>query len=205
LFFSGRKTAIIRLSSNASPATRYLQCAGIATRVGARRFHSFHPAPMHTLLSESRRPLLRKWVSVAVISAIVFVAACSSDIGAAKLKSIPKGAKRDVVLAAMGTGPLAAATPVDAPRIVDGFRRQKYLTGGQTYEVLWYREEPGSLADPITKERETPIVIQGDTLLLWGWSKYTPFAAKLNLPDPTHDKARADSIQRLQNPGTPKP
>lgn len=155
---------------------------------------------MNTPLSATRQPTVRRWISAGTISAALLLAACNSDVGASRLKSIPNGAHRDAIVTAMGTGPLSPTSPADAPRIVNGFRRQMYITGGQTYEILWYREAPGSLADPIVKERETPIVVQNDTLLLWGWSKYSPFAAKLNLPDPTHDKERADSILKAQNP-----
>jgi hypothetical protein len=155
---------------------------------------------MHTRSSAPRLASVRRWIGPIALTGIVLLAGCSSDVGSSKLKNIPKGAHRAEVVAAMGTGPLVATSPSDAPRIVNGFRRQMYLTGGETYEIIWYRDQPGALADPITKAVETPVVVQGDTLLLWGWSKYTPFAAKLNLPDPTHDQARADSILRAQNP-----
>ncbi|MEP6833427.1 MAG: hypothetical protein ABJB74_08530 [Gemmatimonas sp.] len=131
------------------------------------------------------------------------VAACGpSDLGASKLKALPKGATRDAVLAAMGTGPLSPTSPNQQPRIVNGFRHQVYLNlkGGSNYEFLWYREEPGTVDDPIIKARETPIVIVGDTMLGWGWKFFSEYAKQEHLPDPSQDKARLDSIFKANNP-----
>ena len=89
---------------------------------------------------------------------------------------------------------------VDAPRIVSGFRRQMFITGGKTYEVLWYREDPGSLNDAIVHEHETPILLQGDSLLGWGWKFFSAKAKEINLPDPSRDKERMDSIVKSQSP-----
>ncbi|MDQ6611708.1 MAG: hypothetical protein M3Y64_04685 [Gemmatimonadota bacterium] len=157
---------------------------------------------MRILLSKRIQLLQTRAVVFGGIAATILATACGpSDVGAGKLKSIPKGAHRPEILSVMGTGPLVSAIPADAPRIINGFRRQMYLTGGKTYEIFWYRDEPGSLNDAIVRERETPVVMQGDTLLGWGWKFYSPFAKQINLPDPSHDKERADSIMKAQNPG----
>ena len=154
---------------------------------------------MHTPLSHRGQSRLSRWIGAAAIAATVFLAACGqSDVGKAKLKSIPPAARRDAVLAAMGTGPLAPTFPNEAPRIVNGFRRQMYITNGKTYEIFWYREEPGTVADPILKERETPVVMEGDTLAGWGWKFFSAYAATTHLPDPTQEKARLDSIYKAQ-------
>lgn len=159
---------------------------------------------MHTPLSHSRRSQFSRWAGAITLTGSLLLAACGpSDIGASKLKPLHSGATRDQVLAAMGTGPLAPTKPADQPRIVNGFRRQMFITSGQAFEVFWYREEPGTVEDPILKERETPVLMVGDTLAGWGWKFYSPFAAKINLPDPTADQARLDSIYRSQNKGKP--
>lgn len=153
---------------------------------------------MHTLLS-NRRHTLSRWVGAAAIATTVFLAACGpSDVGSAKLKTIPKASRREAVLSGMGTGPLAPTQPTDVPRIVNGFRRQMYITNGKTYEIFWYREEPGTVNDPIVRERETPVVMEGDTLAGWGWKFFTPYAHSTHLPDPSQDKARLDSIYKAQ-------
>ncbi|MEO7996790.1 MAG: hypothetical protein ABI852_05060 [Gemmatimonadaceae bacterium] len=162
------------------------------------------PIPMHTLLSYRRRASLTRWVGAAAVGATIFLAACGpSDVGSEKLKKIPAAARREAVLAAMGTGPLSPVTPSDQPRIVNGFRRQMYFTNGKTYEIFWYRSEPGTVADPIVKDRETPVVMEGDTLAGWGWKFFTPYAATTHLPDPTQDKARLDSIVKSQRRPAP--
>lgn len=159
---------------------------------------------MHTSLSNRRQSLLPRWVGIAALTTTVIFAACGpSDVGAAKLKAIPKASRRETVLAAMGNGPLVPTTPGDQPRIVNGFRRQMYITHGKTYEIFWYRDEAGTVADPILKERETPVVMEDDTLAGWGWKFFTPYAASAHLPDPSQEKARLDSIYKAQRIAKP--
>lgn len=155
---------------------------------------------MHTSLSAQHRPFLRRVLAGATIVSALFFAGCSSDVGSAKLKKLPKAASRDAILAAMGQGPLAATSPADQPRVINGFRYQIFLWEGTKWELVWYRDDPGMLSDVITKEHDTPVLIESDTLVLWGWKKFTPFAAKHNLPNPIMDRARADSIMKSQNP-----
>lgn len=147
-------------------------------------------------------PRTSRWLGAAALLTTLALAACGpSDVGASKLKSLPKGAPRASILAAMGTGPLSPTQPAEQIRIVNGFRYQRFITnGGQSYELLWYRDEPGTLADPILKTRETPIVVVGDTLVGWGWKFFTPYAKTIPLPDPSQDQARMDSIYKSQNP-----
>jgi len=157
---------------------------------------------MHTLLSHHRLSRPSRWLGAAALLTTLALAACGpSDVGASKLKALPKAAPRASILAVMGTGPLSPTQPAEQPRIVNGFRYQRFITnGGQNYEVLWYREEPGTVQDPILKTKETPIVVVDDTLVGWGWKFYTPYAKTIPLPDPSQDKARIDSIYKSQNP-----
>lgn len=156
---------------------------------------------MHTLLSHRRITKPSRLVGAAALLTTLVLAACGpSDVGASRLKPLKTGAKRDAVLAAMGTGPLSPVDRSQEPRIVNGFRHNVYLANGGSYEILWYREEPGTVEDPILKTRETPIVIVADTMLGWGWKFYTPYAKQERLPDPSQDKARLDSIYKAQNP-----
>ncbi len=154
------------------------------------------PFPMHTSLSvvgAARRTVARATLLVG----LGLLAACGpSDVGASRLKSVEPGTNRAVVVAAMGNGPLASAVASDAPRLVNGFRRQAFITQGRNLEVLWYREAPGSLNDPIERRLETPIVIEADTLVGWGWKFYPQFAADNNLPDPERDRVWQDSVNK---------
>ena len=144
----------------------------------------------------------RRWRIVAATITLGVLAACSGDLGAAKLKGIPKGAKRDVVLSTMGTGPLTATSETDALRVVNGFRRQIFISQARQIEVLWYREQPGTLDDAISQETETPVVVEADTLVGWGWKFYSPFAVTMKLPDPVRDSIRLDSMVKASAPKT---
>lgn len=155
-------------------------------------------------MSYRRQSLTSRWLGAAALVTTLMLAACGpSDVGADKLKAIPKAARREAVLAGMGTGPLSPVTPAEQPRIVNGFRHQMYITNGKTYEIFWFRTEPGTVSDPILKERETPVVMEDDTLAGWGWKFFSPYAAKVPLPDPTQDKARLDSIVKSQRRPAP--
>ena len=149
------------------------------------------------------RSIVRVFVRTLTAAAVISLAACgSSDVGAAKLKVLKTNTSRDSVLAIMGTGPLAG-TGVDTLRMAHGFRRQAFMVAGAQYEVLWYRDTPGTLDDPILKERETPLVIEDNKLKGVGWSFYDKLAQEKNLPNPSLSKQRLDSIVQSQQPKKP--
>lgn len=142
--------------------------------------------------------------SVTVAAALLLagaLAACGpSDVGASRLKALDPGASRDAVVAAMGAGPLASADTKDVPRLVNGFRRQAFITNGRAVEILWYREAPGSLDDPILRTAETPVVIEADTLVGWGWKFFPQFASDNNIPDPERGQRWEDSVAKASAP-----
>lgn len=151
----------------------------------------------HTRSTRNPRQVLQTIGAAALLS---ILAACGGDLGEEKLKTIPPGANREAVLSTMGAGPLVATQEFDRRRVVNGFRAMKFITQGRTIEVLWYREQPGSLEDVITQKTETPVVIEADTLVGWGWKFYHPFAVTMKLPDPIKDAARIDSMSKAQQP-----
>ena len=158
---------------------------------------------MHTYSSVSTRfarVASSRWRLLGAALATSLLVACGGDLGEEKLKSIPPGANRDAVLSTLGTGPVAAVRENDQLRVVSGFRRQGFVTKARQIEVVWYREQPGSLEDPITQKTETPVVIEADSLLGWGWKFYHPLADSLKLPDPIKDAARIDSMSKAQQP-----
>nr|MCU0636690.1 DUF3192 domain-containing protein [Gemmatimonadaceae bacterium] len=121
---------------------------------------------------------------LAASGALIVLAACGpSDIGAAKLKGLEHGTPRATVLERIGNGQLSATGP-DAMRIVNGHMHQVFLSKGERYEVVWYRETPGALTDSLTKETVTPIVFHADTLEGWGWKYFDKRSAEVNLPHP---------------------
>lgn len=152
---------------------------------------------MHSISSGAapRRRVLTQGLAVGAIA--LLLAACGpSDVGASRLKPLKPGADRSLVVSTMGNGPLASNVAADAPRLVSGYRRQAFISNGRTIEVLWYREAPGSLNDPILKTVETPIVVEADTLVGWGWKFYPKFAADNNIPDPERDRKWQDSVDK---------
>ena len=131
---------------------------------------------------------------------LVAVACGPSDlVGKTKLSAVHSGMKQAEVVAIMGTGPLKPHQVADSLRVVNGFRTQAFIVAGETYRVLWYREAPGSLEDAITREKETPILLQRDTVVSVGWNDFDEAAEKLNLPNPYRASARIDSISKSQN------
>lgn len=122
------------------------------------------------------------------LGAVLVLAACgdsSPDIGADKLEPLAEGTPKDSVLLVMGEGPLTAQF-ADTLRLEKGFRRETYLIDGKQYEVLYYRELQGNVAEPVQQAKETPIVLQNGKVLGWGWKYYVKTAMPdLKLPNPT--------------------
>jgi len=135
----------------------------------------------------------RLWAPALLLSVL---AACgpSDLVGKDKIGQIEVGMRRDAVLSVLGRGVLNPNQPSDSLRLIQGFRQQQFLSGGNNYQILWYREKPGTVEEQITRENETPVLFQGDTVIAAGWSDFDDAAAKLNLPNPYRAKERLDSL-----------
>jgi hypothetical protein len=56
---------------------------------------------------------------------------------------------------------------------------------GKAFEVLYYRELQGNVAEQVQQAKETPIVLQNGKVLGWGWKYYLEAMESLKLPNPT--------------------
>ncbi|WP_411281871.1 hypothetical protein [Gemmatimonas sp.] len=149
---------------------------------------------MHTRFVKTARLALATFI-------LASLAACSSDLGSAKIKQIPKDGTVEQVIAELGDGPLKAQLPADSVRLVGGFRRETYIAGGGKVDVIWYREEPGTLEDVIDKTTETPVVLKDGKFQGGGWSYYEEFASKAGIPNAIRGRERLDSISKAQSAG----
>lgn len=122
--------------------------------------------------------------SIALLS-LAALAACGSDeAGSDRLSGLKEGMTIQEALVEMGQGPLTAVR-ADTMRVVNGFRRSTYFINGSNWEIIYAREIPGDVAEPVLQARETPIVFQDGKLLGWGWRFYVDEAiAKYGLPTP---------------------
>jgi len=129
---------------------------------------------------------------------LLSLAACgpSDLVGEDKLGKIKEGAKLADVAAAIGEGPLKPLQPGDSLRLLHGYRNQQFLAKGQTYRVIWLRDEPGSLEDEVVREKESPIVMVGDSVIGTGWTFFDETAESVGLPNPYRAKERLDSMSR---------
>jgi hypothetical protein len=126
--------------------------------------------------------LVRSAALLLVASAV----ACggSDEAGSDHLSGLKEGMTTAQALETMGTGPLAG-TYSDTMRITRGFRRSRYLLNGVTFEVIYARDLPGDVKEPVLQARETPVVFRNDTLQGWGWKYYAETAIpKFALPTP---------------------
>lgn len=130
----------------------------------------------------------RSW---AMALAAASLAACGDkQVGADLLKPVHAGMPRDSVMALMGTGPLTA-NYADTLRLDHGFRVEKYLVDGKMYEVVYYREQPGNVAEPVEQYTETPVVLADGKVLGWGWKYYVETAMEeLKLPTPIKEQPK---------------
>lgn len=153
-----------------------------------------------------RTQLVRFTTMSVLAGAVIFAAACgSSDLGGDKLKALKTGDTRAKVAEVMGTGPLSATSEADSTRMMQGYRLQRYVTNGNTHEIIWYREEPGSIEDSLVAHLVTPVVLVSDTVVGWGWSFFNKYASTNGLPNPSKDAGRLDSIAKSQMPSGKTP
>jgi len=174
-----KAVAVDCLRARAQPNARTAQRSPVRTI-------NFKPTSMHKYFVRS--------MSCSLIVAALFVTACGdSQVGNSKLEAIHEGTSRDSVFTILGEGPLSA-TGSDTARVVKGFRHMRYLTAGKLFEVVYYREQMGSVTEPVEQAIETPIVIADNKTLGWGWKFYVDAMKKYNLPTPLVEKvAKKDS------------
>lgn len=141
---------------------------------------------------------------LALFALTVLFAACeSSDVGAKILKPVHAGMPRDSVMAILGTGPLTARN-ADTLRLDHGYRTSTYLIDGKYFAVLYYREQPGDVAEAVQQDTETPIVLANDKVLGWGWKFYVGAMEKYKLPSPITAKTQpAPAPARAPAPAAP--
>ena len=121
----------------------------------------------------------------ALLVAVSLTACGADEAGAEKLELLSVGISSDSLFKLLPTGPVSAEG-ADTVRVRHGYRMSRYLVGGQTYAVLYVRDEPGNVVELVEQKRETPIIIDGSGKVIgWGWKFYVEEGIKkIGLPTP---------------------
>ncbi len=135
-------------------------------------------------------------------------AACgTSEVGSSTLNDLAVGMTRNEVLSRIGTGPLTAVG-TDSARLINGFRHMRYFSAGKNFEVIYFREELGSVSDPVEQKLETPIVLVDEKVLGTGWQFYVDAMKTYGLPTPLLEKVApppASTDTGIPSPVEPTP
>ncbi|MES2525392.1 MAG: hypothetical protein V4617_22060 [Gemmatimonadota bacterium] len=127
---------------------------------------------------------VRRFLPLALAASALLLAACGDkEVGSSLLKPVHEGMPKDSLAGIIGNGPLTAQF-ADSARLERGFRRSVYIVDGKQYEVLYYREAPGNVAESVLQAVETPVVLSDGKVLGWGWKFYNEAMEKYNLPSP---------------------
>ena len=132
------------------------------------------------------RHSVKALVFVSLAAALTTLGACSDrkEVGADVLEAVEAGVPRDSLFELMGKGPLTA-NYADTLRVDHGFRLSKYFVNGDFFEVVYFREAPGDVAEPVKQAQETPVILRNGKVLGWGWRFYVEEGiGKLGLPTP---------------------
>ena len=133
--------------------------------------------------------------TIPLVTALALAACGPSDlVGKEKVADLRVGMPRDSVLAILGTGSMAPNQPSDSLRLLKGFRQQQFYSNGTLYQIIWYREKPGSVEEPIARETDTPVVLAVDLVVAAGWAGFDEAASRLNIPNPYRGQERLNSL-----------
>jgi hypothetical protein len=141
-------------------------------------------------------------VPVALVATLV---ACGSpEAGAERLEKLTVGITGDSVITLLGEGALTASG-ADTSRVDHGHRKSRYFVEGKVYTVIYARDEPGDVSEPVRQQVETPIVLSPSNIVLgWGWKYYVEEAmGTLKLPTPLKEafkSKRQDSSSVVAEP-----
>jgi hypothetical protein len=129
------------------------------------------------------RPFVR-YVPAALLLSLAVACSGGDQPGGEHLKNLKEGMTMDAALESMGKGPLTA-TYSDTVRVANGYRRMRYFINGADYQVVYARDLPGDVKEPLLQANETPIVFKDGKLIGFGWRYYVDEAiGKLGLPTP---------------------
>jgi hypothetical protein len=140
-------------------------------------------------------PQRRRSIVLSHAALLIALAACGDrEAGADKLEDLTAGMSTDSLYASLGAGPLTA-TGADTVRVRNGWRLSRYFVEGKLYEVIYVRDIPGDVTEPVEQQRETPIVVAQDGKVLgWGWRFYVEEGInRLHLPTPLSEKVPASN------------
>jgi hypothetical protein len=101
------------------------------------------------------------FVRLSLVASLTAIAACggSDEPGSARLSNLKEGMTLTQALDAMGKG--------------------------ADFNVVYSRDLPGDVKEPVLQAKETPIVFRNDTLLGWGWRYFVDEGmGKFQLPTP---------------------
>lgn len=137
----------------------------------------------------------RRLAAVAAGVALTLLAACgdseevrdpsdasSAGTSAGAPGAIHSGMPLDSVYAIIGTGSFTGTGPADTIRVVRGHRARMVVTNNRILRILLVRKGGGTLEGPIERSQDTPIVVEGQQVLAYGWADYDRLVKELGLP-----------------------
>ena len=117
-------------------------------------------------------PTHRIRITLALLTLALSSACGSDEAGQEQLDLLDTGIAADSLFRLIGDGPMTA-TGTDSINLFHGYRVSREYVDGKSYAVLFLRETPGDVTEPLDRTRETPIVLDDKlTVLGWGWSFY---------------------------------
>ena len=122
------------------------------------------------------------------IPALLVLSACGEapPPGEEALAEVEEGTPKAEVMALLPAGDLSGLTAEgeEDASVAQGYRTQRYFTGGATVEVVWlHRSGTGGEAGEPRSEL-TPVVFRNDALDGWGWSHFDARATEWGLSGP---------------------
>lgn len=127
-------------------------------------------------------------VGSAAVTLLLLLSGCgeAAPPGQEALAAVEPGTPKAEVLALLPDGDLSGLSgdgEADS-RVTQGYRTQRYFTGGATVEVVWLHHSgtEGEAVDPRTEL--TPLLFRNDILDGWGWDHFEERSGEWGLSAP---------------------
>ena len=85
------------------------------------------------------------------------------------LKDLSFGISKHFALEVMGSRPLRAYRDSKEILIPNPYKTESFQSNGKVYEILYYATSVQQDDDRFDQEELTPLVLENDTLIGWGW------------------------------------
>ena len=115
--------------------------------------------------------------------------ALEEGMGRTGVSALTAGITKDSLIRILGEGPIAKRSADDTIQVFHGYRAQLIVLPDAFLHLIWYRKSAVPFDALPDRSEDTPIILQGATVVVAGWEGFDQYRKAKNLPVTVPDLA----------------